>query len=874
MTRIVLFLLMTQLGNALAGAQPASTVEDLLKKAMEEIVQGHHDKADAILDDAMKAASNAKDPTLEAQVTFQRALNLRDRMNRDNLDAATRKRLEEQLKQLYQEVQANQRQGGIEYDKASNNLGVMYLQKGEATKAIEEFGKVGNHLGKDKYGFYYNFGKALEAAHKPENAFEKYWLVLEQEPGSYLAAQALARLLVKNPKLPGRLPQAIKLLRFYDGDEKDGRQQLLGPLVYELLAGWDQNRQGELDALLPFLAAHLARDGVDQERFRASFGPDKPDKQKPGGQLGQLRRVSALRGAVEELGFIFLRDRLAGETASPLLSKDEVWSVLPTWKRVLDKDSARTTNAIRRLLLLAGSSYRLAARRAEKPAAAAPARAALERFTAAFGLDQRAVDPALDAVAILMDYQEALDKDRKIVNTFAHSLFDQKAELRVHATTRDDHARLQSLHIVLATIFEREGRWNDPDTHFKSAVFQWKEAIRDEETLQRLDPTYPSAPELHYRLAQAYVHGMTNSTEAGDSFLEAANRYLLIGNPQRASQVLEEVMKLRATDELHLNEKQTPAVANLQQVAARSQKAELKWDISQPGLVRDLALVSLAGRPERLILGGRDRLFALDLASIGPTNVKPVEGYPWSGSGLAWLPGSRKFVRGEQAAIEVWDAEFFRPEQGMGRHEDRVIAIAAGSREAGLFVSVAMGGEIKVWSGRDDKEVRAFPGAEKAAARRAVLSPDGKWVASGGGRVVLVKEIANGEQVLRQETPADVLSLDISHDGQILAVGLVQGEVKLYHLRENKPVRTLNVQGGPVLALKFSPRGLQFLTVDSRAVHLWDARMGSEIARFGSQLPPLEACFSSDARRLAVGFGRPTGKGLVRVWDVSKILDE
>jgi WD40 repeat protein len=72
---------------------------------------------------------------------------------------------------------------------------------------------------------------------------------------------------------------------------------------------------------------------------------------------------------------------------------------------------------------------------------------------------------------------------------------------------------------------------------------------------------------------------------------------------------------------------------------------------------------------------------------------------------------------------------------------------------------------------------------------------------------------------------------------------------------------------GPIGRLRFSPDGTRLLTTsyDNQA-RLWEARSGTELARFSHDVPVLRAAFSPDGALLAFGTADAGGRSEVTVW--------
>jgi len=128
-----------------------------------------------------------------------------------------------------------------------------------------------------------------------------------------------------------------------------------------------------------------------------------------------------------------------------------------------------------------------------------------------------------------------------------------------------------------------------------------------------------------------------------------------------------------------------------------------------------------------------------------------------------------------------------------------------------------------------------------------------------------------------------VRALAFAPDGRVLATAAwppakkgeqVRGEVTVWDLQTQKPLRTLPVPG-PVRALAVSPDG-QWLAAGGGAidegpgrVHLWDLRSGRllRMVETAEGIIPAVA-FAPDGRTLALG----SWDGTVRLWDVPQWL--
>ncbi|MFO0948369.1 MAG: c-type cytochrome domain-containing protein [Planctomycetota bacterium] len=148
-----------------------------------------------------------------------------------------------------------------------------------------------------------------------------------------------------------------------------------------------------------------------------------------------------------------------------------------------------------------------------------------------------------------------------------------------------------------------------------------------------------------------------------------------------------------------------------------------------------------------------------------------------------------------------------------------LLIVAAG--EPGLF------GEAILWNIADGKRLKEFHGhADSLYA--AVLSPDGKWLATAG----------------------------------------YDKDIKIWDVDSGKELRTLKGHNDAVFDLCFSPNG-KFLASSSgdRTVKLWDVQTGERLDTFAQSLKEVyTVAFSPDGQRVAAG----GVDNRIRVWTISE----
>lgn len=239
---------------------------------------------------------------------------------------------------------------------------------------------------------------------------------------------------------------------------------------------------------------------------------------------------------------------------------------------------------------------------------------------------------------------------------------------------------------------------------------------------------------------------------------------------------------------------------------------------------------------------------------------------------LAVLGGDEGVLAGRTGALEVRPgkgARARRTVQGIPGKVPSVHGTPDGSRWVVAFGLPGLNGGARVMDARTGRVEREV-GGHRDVVQDAELSPDGRWLATGGyDRKVIVWRMSDGSIAWSNSIHNGAVT-DLAFDptGQVLATASADQTVKLWRVSDGARLDTLNQPQGEVNAVAFLPDGSGVVAAGAdRRIYRWRMASGDApgirplvASRFAHDSAVLRMAVSADGRWLATAAADKTVK--------------
>jgi tetratricopeptide (TPR) repeat protein len=502
-----------------AGAKYGSA--DLLRQGGYAQAQGDLAAAKSAFNDARQAAKTEKTTGLEAQAALQYARTIQSL----ETSQLTKEHVAEAKTAYADAIRLGTPQQRVH---AQNDLAILSLRQGDPQQAVAMLRRVdvGALEPGERSLYAYNYGRALELSGNGPEAYQKYTQVLEQSPEFDLASEGAFRLL--RASRPARVGEAARLAEMLLGR---GQQESAVRELRRALEIWAA--EPDAQRLLAVLVRYFVAARIDPRQFRKNEWPALRSLSERGPRLAPA--IKQIATAYEGKVPTFVERGSARGFF-------DAWSP-ESWK----------SEPFSRLLKTIGDSYD----RAEQP------RQALALYSGAWSLDPTNTEAALYVALILRDHADGLDPGGRLLSRMTESVFEEKGI----AYQKQDWLNILRQHVLLATLFEKEGKWG-PRGNPRSAIFQWTNALRADDRIRQRDPNFPLSPAIYLHLGECHMR-VGDPDLAWNAYAKASYAFLKSSKPEDAAAALERARSLAK----FMTPQQLETVRTLENAIARARKA-------------------------------------------------------------------------------------------------------------------------------------------------------------------------------------------------------------------------------------------------------------------------------------------------------------
>jgi WD40 repeat protein len=252
-----------------------------------------------------------------------------------------------------------------------------------------------------------------------------------------------------------------------------------------------------------------------------------------------------------------------------------------------------------------------------------------------------------------------------------------------------------------------------------------------------------------------------------------------------------------------------------------------------------------------------------------PQLLHTLRGHTGTVKSLAFSPDSKFLVSGggqNEGIIYFWNLRNGKKVGTINRaHQASVNAVLI-TPNGQTLISCGSDYKINLWNLKSLQFSRSF-GEHSSQLLSLVASSDSKVLVSGGLDGIRLWD-------LRQQRPLTTLvrfdnaiyTLAISPDGQTLASGDSQGVVKLWNLSNGKLIQQLQAHSQIVTAVAFTPNGERLVTSSrDKTIKIWDVNKGVQIQTLTGHNNWVNAiAINPDGQTLA-----SAGKDGIKLWDLT-----
>jgi WD40 repeat protein len=284
----------------------------------------------------------------------------------------------------------------------------------------------------------------------------------------------------------------------------------------------------------------------------------------------------------------------------------------------------------------------------------------------------------------------------------------------------------------------------------------------------------------------------------------------------------------------------------------------------------------LSYSPDGKLLAAGDELNYIRLWSLPQgEEIDVLDRDAGSVEALAFSPSGKRLAAGLPDLLVVWDVESRKVVAEKTGHTGGTRGLSW-HPDGKVFASCGWDRQVRFWT--EDLATR-WPALEMPEPMMALaFSSDGKTLAcAGSSGTLLLLELNLSKRARFSGVPDSVVSkhqrglfsLARTSDGRLLATGDAKGDVVLWEVGSDAPVRILQGHEWTVYGLAFTPNGQSLLSASAdETVRLWEVSTGRlvETFRWHSRWVT-SVVVSPDGMTAAAG----SADGTIVVWDLADV---
>lgn len=234
---------------------------------------------------------------------------------------------------------------------------------------------------------------------------------------------------------------------------------------------------------------------------------------------------------------------------------------------------------------------------------------------------------------------------------------------------------------------------------------------------------------------------------------------------------------------------------------------------------------------------------------------------------VAFSPSGSQVASGdEKGVIKIWDLGTGGLVSTVTGHSNRyasgVLALRYSPKDATLLASAGTEDSIKLWDASNGRMKAVLPSV--GAVTCLAFSPDGRWMASGGARLVVWNIAEQTPFKVLASSPSQFYAVIFSPDGKHLAAGSGRGWLTLWDTALWQPLKRVASHGGAVATLDIAPDNELLLSAGyDGMIRLWRVQYMRPLRSIPSNSRLVyAAAFSPDGEYFVTG----GWKNRLKVW--------